>query len=90
MTENIFENILKLNSNNKCVDCGNDDISYVSINNGVFICSKCFFFHREFQNKEISNIQPFNQEFLKNDIEYFSIGGNDRFINNLIEFFYTD
>lgn len=40
----------KLNDelNNYCVECGNENPEYISINNGVFICVECVQNHLRF------------------------------------------
>lgn len=53
----------KLNDqfNNYCVECGNENPEYISINNGIFICEECVPNHFKFP-KSISKI-------IKNDIK---------------------
>ena len=43
----------KLNDelNNYCVECGNENPEYISINNGVFICVECVQNHLRFPKK---------------------------------------
>ena len=77
----------KLNDelNNYCVECGNENPEYISINNGIFICLECVQNHLNFPNN-ISKI-------IKNDIKCLTLkelqqllcGGNQAlldFINN--------
>ena len=47
----------KLNDelNNYCVECGNENPEYISINNGVFLCGECVQNHFRF-TKNISRI----------------------------------
>ena len=44
----MIENKLNDDSNNYCVECGNQDPEYISINNGVFICKECVPTHLKF------------------------------------------
>ena len=51
----------KLNEelNNYCVECGNENPEYISINNGIFICVECVQNHLRFP-KNISKIMKNN------------------------------
>ena len=68
--------------NNVCFECGTLNPEYISINNGIFLCSNCAQNHYQFP-KEISNIikNDFNLLTL-NEIKNLFFGGN----KNLIEF----
>ena len=77
----------KLNDelNNYCVECGNENPEYISINNGVFICGECAQNHFRFP-KNISRIINNNIKALTLDeIQFLLCGGNRAlldFINN--------
>ena len=77
----------KLNDefNNFCVECGNENPEYISINNGIFICINCVQNHFKFP-KIISNILKNNIKSLTLDeIQPLLCGGNKSlldFINN--------
>ena len=77
----------KLNDelNNYCVECGNENPEYISINNGVFICGECVQNHFRFP-KNISRIINNNIKALTLDeIQFLLCGGNRAlldFINN--------
>jgi ADP-ribosylation factor GTPase-activating protein 1 len=77
----------KLNDelNNYCVECGNENPEYISINNGVFICVECVQNHLRFP-KNISKIIKNNKNSLTlNEIQCLLCGGNKAlldFINN--------
>ena len=78
---------LKLNDefNNYCVECGNENPEYLSINNGIFICVECVQNHLRFP-KNISKIIKNNKNSLTlNEIQCLLCGGNKAlldFINN--------
>ena len=77
----------KLNDelNNYCVECGNENPEYISINNGVFICVECVQNHLRFP-KNISKIIKNNKNSLTlSEIQCLLCGGNKAlldFINN--------
>ena len=77
----------KLNEelNNYCVECGNEDPEYISINNGIFICGECVQNHFKFP-KNISKIIKNNLKSLTlKEIQPLLCGGNKAlldFINN--------
>ena len=77
----------KLNDelNNYCVECGNENPEYISINNGVFICVECVRNHLRFP-KNISKIIKNNKNCLTlSEIQCLLCGGNKAlldFINN--------
>ena len=77
----------KLNEelNNYCVECGNEDPEYISINNGIFICGECVQNHFKFP-KNISKIIKNNLKSLTlKEIQPLLCGGNKSlldFINN--------
>ena len=77
----------KLNDdlNNYCVECGNENPEYISINNGVFICVECVQNHLRFP-KNISKIIKNNKNSLSlTEIQFLLCGGNKAlldFINN--------
>ena len=81
----MIENKLNDDSNNYCVECGNQDPEYISINNGVFICKECVPTHLKF-SKNISKILNNNKNKLTlTEIQYLLCGGNKAlldFINN--------
>ena len=90
--QSIMEKRRKINEiknnelNKECFDCGSCYPEYISINNGVFICSNCIKIHNKFP-KEIS-LTLKNNLFSLNDkeLQYMYIGGNQK----LIEFIHND
>ena len=81
----IIEKKLNDELNKFCVECGNENPEYISINNGIFICSECVQNHFNFP-KNISRILKNNIKVLTLDeIQYLLCGGNRAlldFINN--------
>ena len=67
--------------NNYCVECGNENPEYISINNGVFICADCAQNHFKFP-KNISHIIKNNIKNLRfNEIQPLLCGGNNALLN---------
>ena len=81
----IIEKKLNDELNKFCVECGNENPEYISINNGIFICSECVQNHFNFP-KNISRILKNNIKSLTLDeIQFLLCGGNRallNFINN--------
>ena len=62
--------------NKYCVECGNENPEYISINNGIFICIECAQNHFKFP-KNISKIIKNNiQSLTLNEIQPLLCGGN--------------
>lgn len=77
--------LLKKQGNEKCVDCGEEPIKFVSINNSVFICINCIKFHLVL-GSDLSYVKNIDDHFDENDIKFLSLGGNSRFLSNLEEY----
>ena len=81
----MLEKKLKEELNNFCVECGTESPEYISINNGIFLCSECVQNHLHFP-KNISRIVNNNIKSLTLDeIQFLLCGGNKAlldFINN--------
>ena len=81
----LIEDKLNDDLNNYCVECGNENPEYISINNGVFICIECIPNHLKFP-KNISRILKNDKNSLTlNEIQCLLCGGNKAlldFINN--------
>ena len=72
--------------NSFCFDCGANNVSFVSINNGIFLCLKCAGVHRSL-GVDISTIRSLQiDSWTDKQILYLSKGGNDKFIKNLSDF----
>ncbi len=72
--------------NNICADCKEKNPRWSSVNNGIFICSKCARIHKTFNNN-ISIIKSIEADLWDdNDINYIKKGGNMRFNNMMTEY----
>ena len=68
--------------NQRCVDCGDKNITYVSINNGITICELCSQIHKQLGPK-ISNLHKIDEEIDDDSMNYFIYGGNKKFKKTL-------
>ena len=68
--------------NKKCNDCGDDDVKYVSVNNGITLCELCAQIHKNFGN-QISYLRSIDEEFDDYLMNYFIYGGNKKFRKTL-------
>ena len=76
-----IEEKIKDELNNFCVECGEENPEYISINNGIFICGDCVQNHLKFP-KSISTIRKNNIKSLTlNEIQYLLCGGNRALLN---------
>ena len=72
-------------NNKKCADCGNNDVSFGSINNGIIICNICANEHKKLGNS-LSYLRSFNQKWDDYLLSYIKTGGNSRFIQFVKEY----
>ena len=78
--------ILKLEGNTTCIDCGSEKPNWASLNNGVFLCLKCAGVHRGF-GMSVSLIRSLQiDSWTEKQLLYLKKGGNNNFKNNLSEF----
>ena len=76
-----IEDKIKDQMNNYCVECGEENPEYISINNGIFLCRICVQNHIKFP-KCISRIKKNNIKSLTlNEIQYLLCGGNRSLLN---------
>lgn len=68
--------------NKKCIDCGEENIKYVSVNNGITLCDLCGDIHKSLGN-QISFIREIDSEFDEYLKKYFIFGGNRKFRKKL-------
>lgn len=81
-----IKEIVELEGNDYCIDCGAQHPLYVCVMNGVFICEECSLIHKELESS-ISIVKPIMlTEFNYKEISILKNGGNLRFIKNLNEF----
>lgn len=79
--------IMSIAGNSVCCACNKENPTFVSLNNGIFLCSTCAEFHQKKLDNEISQIlslqtTPFTDE----QILYLSLGGNHKYLICLAEF----
>ena len=73
------QTIFSLDSKNrKCKDCGEPDVKFVSVNNGITLCELCAQIHQNF-GFQISYIRNIEDEFDDYLMNYFIYGGNKKF-----------
>ena len=64
--------------NNKCVDCGKDNPTKVSINNGVIICEECSLEHEKLGHG-ISFVKDIDEDFDQYLLNFLVFGSNSKF-----------
>lgn len=72
-----------------CADCSRKGCQWVSVNNGIFLCSQCSELHREL-GVRVSFIQSVNFEWTDSQKMYMKGGGNERFLSVLAKYNLTD
>lgn len=84
-----FKELMKIPENKKCFDCNNMSCQWASINNGIFLCSKCSGFHRGLgvENSYIRSILWDN--WTEEQIEYMNKGGNKQ-LKDLLKIYSFD
>ena len=84
-----FKELMKIPDNKKCFDCNNMSCQWASINNGIFLCSKCSGFHRGLgvENSYIRSILWDN--WTDEQIEYMNKGGNKQ-LKDLLKIYSLD
>lgn len=83
MEQSFKKTIIQLDpKNKKCADCGDGDIQYVSVNNGITLCELCADVHKSLGN-QISYIRKLDDEFDDYLKKYFLFGGNKKFRSKL-------
>ena len=68
--------------NKRCIDCGDDNVTYVSVNNGVTICELCSQIHHQLGD-HISELHKIDDEFDDYSMNFFIYGGNKKFKKTL-------
>ena len=81
-----ISDILQVEGNSECVDCGDKKPKWASMNNGVFLCLKCAGVHRSF-GMNISFIRSLQiDSWTENQLLFLTKGGNNNFKKNLQDF----
>jgi hypothetical protein len=79
--DRFIQRLLKYQDNRRCIDCGDENVEYVNVSFGCFICEKCFIIHLSLGLPE--NLKHFEDCFEIDDLLKLSSGGN----TSLKEFF---
>ena len=83
----LIQTIYNDKMNSFCFDCGAKNISFVSINNGIFLCNECATVHLSFP-QEISIIENSDLYSLTElALKYLAYGGNSRLNDFILEEF---
>ena len=69
--------------NLKCADCNSPNPTFISVNNGITICSNCVEFHKKLGNS-ISFIRKIDDKLDSYILNFFTLGSNSKF-HNMIE-----
>jgi len=81
-----INDILQVEGNEVCNDCGAEKPKWASMNNGVFLCLKCAGIHRSF-GMRISLIRSLQIDtWTEKQLLYLTKGGNNNFKKNLNDF----
>ena len=82
-SNSLIQTIYNDKMNSICFDCSSKNISFVSINNGIFLCSECATVHMSFP-QEVSLIENSDLYSLTElALKYLAYGGNTR-LNDFI------
>ena len=73
-----IDSILSLTGNNKCFECEDSNVDWVSFPAAVFICLNCGKRHKEFKFKPILKSLSVS-EFTQHEIKKMNLGGNARY-----------
>ena len=77
----LIEEIQNEEMNKECFDCGSENPEYISINNGIFLCKNCIYYHYKFPD-HISTLIKNNLKMLREkELKYLYYGGNKRLSN---------
>ena len=68
-----------------CIDCGIDKIDYVSVNNGIIICSDCYEKHKNL-GYNISYLKSFSEKWDNYLLKFIQLGGNSNFFKFLYQY----
>ncbi len=80
-----MEEYLKQNPNIHCLECNSENINYISITFGVFICDNCYK-EKYSKFKKSQLIKKINEKFNNHEINLIKKGGNVRFLNLMKEY----
>ena len=77
----LIKESLNQEENDYCVECGDKDPQYISINNSIFLCKECILNHLQL-TQEVSTIIKNDLKILTlNEIQYICNGGNQKLLD---------
>lgn len=85
LSDHKVKSLLSLPGNNKCLECENTSVEWVSFPTAIFLCPSCGRQHKGFSKKEIIKCLSVS-EFTEKELSKLSIGGNDRYLSLLNEY----
>ena len=85
LSDDKVKSLLSLPGNNKCIECNNPTVEWVSFPTSIFLCQACSREHKSFTNKETIKSLSIS-EFTDKELSKLSIGGNDRFLSIIKEY----
>jgi len=85
LSDDKVQSLLSLPGNNKCLECGNTSLEWVSFPTSIFLCQSCSREHKSFSKKETIKSLSIS-EFTEKELSKLSIGGNDRYLSLLKEY----
>ena len=85
LSDDRVKSLLSLPGNDKCLECGNTSVEWVSFPTSIFICSSCGRQHKNFTKKPIIKSLSIS-EFTEKELSKLSIGGNERYSSFLKEY----
>ena len=74
----ILRQVLSANENDKCLECGSSDATWVSFPCCVVLCPKCAREHKNFVKPQVLKSTEVN-EFTEQELKLLSLGGNSRY-----------
>ena len=79
----VFKALTDIDDNNrKCLDCGNEDPTHVSINNGIVLCAQCAQIHRGL-GYQISYVREITDPWDDHLMSYMLMGSNTKFMRSM-------
>ena len=85
LSDDKVKSLLSLPGNNKCLECENTSVEWVSFPTAIFLCPSCGRQHKGFTKKEIIKSLSVS-EFTEKELTKLSIGGNERYLSILKEY----
>lgn len=79
--------IMSIFGNSTCCSCDKENPTFISLNNGIFLCQACAEIHKKKLDPEISQILSLKKDCFNDDqLLYLSLGGNHNYKLCLAEY----